>query len=312
MARPLNGAGGIEGKKGVLWWQIFETIKEKNPPFIVLENVDRLLRSPASQRGRDFGIMLSCLAEQEYNAEWRVINAADYGGAQRRRRVFIFAWKKRTKYQKRIIDTIPERLAKKGFFTSIFPIDTISTGKETSIKGLDTLEISETFLYDFGNCGYLQDGLIITASTKPKPEESIPLKKILEKSVCEKYYLDGNYEKWKYLKGAKTEKRKHQNGHEYNYAEGAIAFPDHLDLPGRTMLTSEATVNRSSHVVEDLSTGKLRIITPVEAERLQGFEDGWTDTGMPERARYFCMGNALVVQVVERIGKALKTIVESE
>ncbi len=57
--------------------------------WLFLENVDRLLKSPASQRGRDFAVMLASLADLGYEVEWRVINAAEYGFPQKRRRVFI-------------------------------------------------------------------------------------------------------------------------------------------------------------------------------------------------------------------------------
>ena len=96
------------------------------------------------------------------------------------------------------------------------------------------------------------------------------------------------------------------------FSEGAIAFPDNLDAPARTMLTSEGTTNRSSHIVEDPQTGRIRILTPVETERIQGFEDNWTNTGMPERFRYFCMGNALVVNLVNQMEEQLSDIFDRE
>ena len=89
VAKLLNQAHGIQGKKGVLWWQIHRLIEMSRPPLVFLENVDRLLKSPAVQRGRDFAIMLASLSDLGYVVEWRVINAADYGFPQRRRRVFI-------------------------------------------------------------------------------------------------------------------------------------------------------------------------------------------------------------------------------
>ena len=107
------------------------------------------------------------------------------------------------------------------------------------------------------------------------------------------------------MKGAKKIERTAKTGFTYRFSEGAIAFPDPLDRPARTMLTSEGTANRSSHVIADPATGRLRRLTPEECERLNGFPPGWTDTGMPERQRYFIMGNALVVPLVERIGRAL-------
>ena len=93
VARPLNQAHGIEGKKGVLWWDIYHFLEMKKPKFGLFENVDRLLKSPASQRGRDFAIILSCLADLDYTVEWRVVNSAEYGFPQRRKRVYIFCEK---------------------------------------------------------------------------------------------------------------------------------------------------------------------------------------------------------------------------
>ena len=91
----------------------------------------------------------------------------------------------------------------------------------------------------------------------------------------------------------------------YMFSEGPIAFPDPLDRPGRTMLTSEGTLNRSSHIIEDKATKQLRILTPIECERLNGFPDDWTNTGMPERQRYFIMGNALVVPLITKMGEEI-------
>ena len=100
VARSLSQEKGIEGKKGVLWWQINDILKAKQPKFVLLENVDRLLKAPSKQRGQAFGIMLRCFTDNVYGVQWKVINAADYGHPQRRRRTFIFAFHKSTQYYK--------------------------------------------------------------------------------------------------------------------------------------------------------------------------------------------------------------------
>ena len=102
VARSLSNEKGIEGKKGVLFWDIKNILIAKNPPFVLLENVDRLLKSPAAKRGRDFAIMLKTFNDLNYDVQWRVINAGEYSMPQRRRRVFIFAYKKNTKFAKNI------------------------------------------------------------------------------------------------------------------------------------------------------------------------------------------------------------------
>lgn len=132
------------------------------------------------------------------------------------------------------------------------------------------------------------------------------LAKILEKDVDDKYFLtEDELKKWKHMKGSKSEERTTAEGFKYKFSEGAIPFPDPLDRPARTILTSESSSNRSTHVIKDPQNGQLRLLTPTECERLNGFPDNWTKTGMPERFRYFCMGNALVVGLIELMGKRI-------
>ena len=313
VAQSLSTSHGIEGKKGVLWWQIRDTIISKRPAFCLFENVDRLLRSPAKQRGRDFGVILACLNEVGYSVEWRVINAAVYGAAQRRRRTFIFAYRDDTNLAREQQDfTELEILNEQGFFAQGFPvqpIEEVTYGKLP--EGI--VEVSDNFKFEFKNAGYMKAGQIYTTKITEIEEEPITLGQILQSDVDEKYYISSEkMEKWTYLKGAKKIPRISKTGHEYIFSEGPVAFPDPWDRPGRTMLTSESTLNRSSHVVSDPKTGRLRLITPVEAERLQGFDDEWTNSGMTERFRYFCMGNALVVPMVTRMGKVLDKIIAEE
>lgn len=313
VARPLSDSTGLEGKKGVLWWQIRNTLQEKKAPFVLLENVDRLLKSPASQRGRDFGVMLACFADLGYSVEWRVINAADYGAGQRRRRVFIFAYRHHTVYAKKSQGREPKAILEQdGFFARTFPIKKIETVSEKQLSYDDIVAVSENFAFPFENAGYMTEGKFYTAKTEPIYEEPVPLKDLLEEDVPESYFLNEDVSKWEYLKGAKKLKRISKTGHEYIFSEGAIAFPDNIESPARTMLTSESSLNRSTHVIRDPQNGRLRLLTPLEAERIQGFSDNWTDMGMPRKFRYFCMGNALVVPLVTRMGKTLNEIFEKE
>ena len=313
VAHTLASSKGIEGKKGVLWWQIRDTLIAKKAPFCILENVDRLLKSPAKQRGRDFGVILACFAELGYSVEWRVVNAAQYGAAQRRRRVFIFAYRNDTVYGSYVADkTAEEIISKEGLMVKAFPITNMGDISHTSISD-DIVDVSDNFKFAFENAGYMHNGCVYTAKIVESEESPILLGDILQHNVDEKHYIPGDkMAKWTYLKGAKKIPRTSANGHEYVFSEGPIAFPDPWDRPGRTMLTSESTLNRSTHVVSDPGTGRLRLLTPVEAERLQGFDDEWTNSGMPDRMRYFCMGNALVVPMITRMGNVLDGIIANE
>lgn len=308
-----TSAKGINGGKGVLWWEIRDILEVKSPKFVLLENVDRLLKSPTNQRGRDFGVILACFNDLGYSVEWRVINAAEYGFAQRRRRTFIFAYKNSTFYAEDLSTTTPLYIINKfGFFAKTFPIEATNSISNIDLEYEEIADVSEKFKYEFCNSGYMKNGHISTCTVTPIFKKARAIREIIEENVDERFYLGENLEKWEYLKGAKKIERISKTGHKYTFSEGPIAFPDSIDKPARTMLTSESSVNRSTHVIEDPSTNKLRLLTPLEAERIQGFDDNWTVTGMPEKFRYFCMGNALVVGVVERMGKALNMIFEKE
>lgn len=317
VAQTLSNSKGIEGKKGVLWWAIEQTLAIKQPPFVLLENVDRLLLSPAKQRGRDFGMILRSFYENGYDVQWRVINAGEYGLPQKRRRTYIFAYHKSTNYYKQM-QKISERdiCFEKGIFAKQFPI---KDGYEKIVKNdiseyKDLLKVSDKFKFEFYNTGVMINGGIYSVKTRPDYNLVYPLRNIREKEkVDDKYFLtDAQIEKFAYLKGAKRIPRLKPNGEPYTYSEGAMPFPDNLDAPARTMLTSESGVSRTTHVIEDFKTKKLRLLTPKECERINGFPDDWTNTGMSDKKRYFMMGNALVVGVIERIGKEIENIIDEE
>lgn len=315
-----KNSAGIEGQKGILWWQIDDVLREKRPKYILLENVDRILRSPSKQCGRDFSIILRCMYEKGYAVEWRVINAAEYGNAQRRRRTFIVAYHNQTQRFKNLaedvcvhgIKAMHQYVMSGSILANAFPVNGHS--KDFTDNWIDEMRYPDipdvsasqkVFLY---NSGIMMNGRIYSVDLETCYEKPISLGEVLEKeSVDEHYFVrPEDMKKWEYAKGAKRELRKRKDGSTYYFTEGSVQFPDQPNKPARTMLTSESQVGRSSHVIADKVTGRLRTLTPVECERLNGFPDGWTDTGMPEKMRYFCMGNALVVPLVTRIGIALE------
>lgn len=310
VARTLSQAGGIEGKKGVLWWQIRRMLELKHPQYVLLENVDRLLKSPASQRGRDFAIILSCLATLGYAVEWRVINAADYGMPQKRRRTYIYAELCGEQWD------LKSRILETGVMRKAFPIvanDEFNVG-ERDIS-LDVLEVSEMFgkcdkVSFFKEAGAMQNGHVATCKVAPCFHGArMVLRDILvpDNEVPENYYIDsGTIAKWEYLKGSKREERITPSGFKYNYSEGAMRFPDDLDKPSRTILTSEggSGPSRMKHVVM-AENGSLRRLVPDELDQLQMFPKGWTADGMTDGHRAFCMGNALVVGIPHKIGRVM-------
>lgn len=312
VATTLNRSGGIEGKKGVLWWQIHRILKDhKNPPkYLILENVDRLLGSPATQRGRDFAIILASLADLGYCVEWRVINAAEYGMPQRRRRTYMFAFKHDTPFAD-YIDSPGNWLYKDGVMAKAFPIvaDNL-TPAHFLIKG-NLSEVSESFnkgkkLSPFKNCGLMVNREVFTLQSTPSyggPFVTLGDILVPEADVPEEFYIkDSEIDKWRHAKGGKTEKRVNKTtGFEYNYSEGAMSFPDGTDKPSRTIITGEggAAPSRFKHVILTES-GRYRRLVPIELERLNMFPDNHT-LGSSDMRRAFLMGNALVTGIVERI-----------
>lgn len=313
VATTLNRSGGIEGKKGVLWWQIHRILKEHpNPPkYLILENVDRLLGSPASQRGRDFAIILASLSDLGYCVEWRVINAAEYGMPQRRRRTYMFAYKKNTPFAY-AMESPAESIITKGIMAKAFPVEfSVESPIHFVISG-SLLEVSEMFnknksVTPFKNAGIMIDRNVYTMQTIPSYcGPSVTLGDILvpEADVPETFFIcDDDVEKWRYAKGSKSMKRINKTtGFEYNYSEGAMAFPDSADKPSRTIITGEGggAPSRFKHVVVT-NSGRYRRLLPIELERLNMFPDNHTE-GASDLRRAFLMGNALVTGIVERIG----------
>ena len=321
-----KNSDGIEGTKGKLWWDIDYIIQEKRPKYILLENVDRILWSPAKQYGRDFSIILRCLYEKGYSVEWRIINAAEYGQAQRRRRTFIFAYHNQTKLFQDLAENVcifgikamHEYVSTTGVLAKAFPVKTHTRAytdnwiDEMSYPDLATVTKEQrVHLY---NSGVMMNGRIYSVDVTPVYESPTAIKDILVRTEVEKHFFlrEEDMPKWVYSKGAKKELRRKRDGSEYCFSEGAVQFPEPMDKPSRTMLTSESSVGRSSHVVKDPLTGRLRTLTPLECERLNGFPDNWTNTGMPEKMRYFCMGNALVVNIVRRIAEQIIKMLEDD
>lgn len=313
VATTLNRSGGIEGKKGVLWWQIHRILKDhKNPPkYLLLENVDRLLGSPASQRGRDFAIILASLSDLGYCVEWRVINAAEYGMPQRRRRTYIFAFKQNTVFANSISE--PEDwLYRDGVMAKAFPIIFDGSRPAKFLINGDLSEVSESFnkgkrLSPFKNSGLMVNRAVYTLQSTPDyggPFVTLGDILVPESDVPNDFFIgDSDVDKWRYAKGGKTEKRVNKTtGFEYNYSEGAMAFPDSIDKPSRTIITGEGGTapSRFKHVVLTES-GRYRRLVPIELERLNMFPDNHT-LGSSDMRRAFLMGNALVTGIVERIG----------
>ncbi len=325
VAASLSRSGGIEGKKGVLWWQIYRILSEKGdkkPKYIFFENVDRLLNSPATQRGRDFAIILASLADLGYIVEWRIINAADYGMPQRRRRTYIVGYLKESVVANKV-GTMEDWVQFDGVLAQAFPFraqeETVST---FDINGT-IQEVSASFNKGkkdspFGNAGIMKDRYVYSVDADPVYDgtmQTLGDNLVDEDFVPEEFFIsEEDLPKWQYEKGAKRINRISKEGFEYVFSEGGMAFPDYLDKPSRTMITGEGgnAPSRFKHVVQ-MPSGRYRRLIPIELERLNMFPDNHTyHPEVSNGRRAFLMGNALVCGIVQEIGRSLYRFIYDE
>ena len=314
---------GIEGKKGALWWDIYEVAKLKIPKYILLENVDRLLVSPkmnSKNTGRDFGIILKTLSSLGYGVCWKMVNSGDYGYPQRRKRLFIFGFRKDTKFYQDLLNVKDNET--EFFLKSMPPFSsTLENEKLQNFEIIDLLntknikEFSDCFYLKkgFRKTGYMIDDKVVMSDYIPKARKEMALREIILQNVeDEEFYLTPEkIIKFKELKGGSKIERTTKTGFEYKYSIGKMDFPDCIDKSARTIITSEGTVSRTSHVIKDLGNNRLRFITPLETERINTFPDNWTEcSGVTKSNRYFVMGNALVVKLIKEIGEQILKIIE--
>lgn len=325
VAASLSRSGGIEGKKGVLWWQIHRILQEKGekrPKYIFFENVDRLLNSPATQRGRDFAIILASLSDLGYVVEWRIINAADYGMPQRRRRTYIVGYQKDSDVAQKI-EAMEDWVEFDGVMAKAFEF----RPKEGTVSAFDIegtiKEVSDNFNKGkknspFGNAGIMKDRHVYSVDADPVfdgPRQTLGGNLVDENFVPEEFFISENdLPRWEYEKGAKKIERVSKEGYKYMFSEGGMAFPDYLDQPSRTIITGEGGTapSRFKHVVKTKS-GRYRRLLPIELERLNMFPDNHTmHPEVSDGRRAFLMGNALVCGIVEQIGKSLYQFIYDE
>ena len=325
VAASLSKSGGIEGKKGVLWWQIYRILNEKGdkrPSYIFFENVDRLLNSPATQRGRDFAIILASLADLGYVVEWRIINAAEYGMPQRRRRTYIVGYQKDSVVAKKI-----ERMEDWVEFDGVMAKAFEFRPKEKTVSEFDIVgtiqEVSAGFNKGkkespFGNAGMMMNRHVYSVDADAVydgPRQTLGGNLINEELVPEEFFIsEEELPKWEYEKGAKKIERVSKEGFKYTFSEGGMAFPDYLDQPSRTIITGEGGTapSRFKHVVKTES-GRYRRLLPIELERMNMFPDNHTlQPEVSDGRRAFLMGNALVCGIVQEIGRSLYQFIYDE
>ena len=325
VASTLSRSGGIEGKKGVLWWQIYRILNEKGdkrPDYIFFENVDRLLGSPAKQRGRDFAIILASLSDLGYTVEWRVINAAEYGMPQRRRRTYILGYKEGSSVCRKVRE-LNQWVLYDGVMANAFPFAEKDKSMSTFEINGTIKEVSDNFNKGkkdspFGDAGMMRNRQVFSVDAIPVYDGTTMTlggNLVNEELIPEEFFIsDEDLPKWEFEKGSKKINRVSKEGFEYVFSEGAMAFPDSPDRPSRTIITGEGGVapSRFKHVVLTPS-GRYRRLIPLELERLNMFPDNHTyHPDVTDGRRAFLMGNALVCGIIQQVGKSLYRFIYDE
>lgn len=385
VARTISGEMGIEGEKGKLWNSIKRVLSESSPrPSVVfLENVPRILNSPARHRGLNFTVILGDLIDMGYVVEWRVINAADYGFPQKRKRAFILAYQRGeiatpadlSGKDEELFNSTEEwfgqgsgKIGATGPWTSpmseAFPIEgavprsvikvtiendgkNVSPYKNTGLGFMDDSGNPVAITFGTRSC-FDGDHTSLGEIIEPDHDEEYD---ITDPEAIRKYtYVKGEQKEWRIRKADsdtaigircshnqnlweyyQTLTRSYDSskwadsradsgyirgtemGIVYQYSAGAMAFPDPLERPSRTIVTSEVgkSVSRMRHVIE-YEEGAYRRLMPIELERLNMFPPDWTGiSGISDSRRGFLMGNALVVGIVEGIAGPLARILRT-
>jgi len=334
VANTLSRSKGLEGTKGNLWYAIAELIKRKEPKYCLFENVNRLLLSPALERGRDFAYMLTTLNDMNYAVEWMVIDASAYGFPQKRKRVFFMCFKEGTPeydelknnnssllrrafpFKKKEHSNIKYSFPEGNFLGSGTPVDVLKNFNPAPKKTKSAYKYkSPKKFFQYGTCidrEYDSYDIIPTYNDSYMLLGDI----IVKDTVAEEFYVDSKaLEAWKAEKGGYTRTRTTKDGFTYNISFGKMDLYDGLDEPSRTIITAEGgkSVSRMKHLIQT-ADGKSRRLIPLELERLNMFPDNFTEKGLDESGeeyqvldtrRAFLMGNAMVTGIVQKIAEEL-------
>lgn len=258
VASTLKNSKGLQGKKGVLWWQIHRILEEKKtrPSYLLLENVDRLLGRPLDSVAGDLAVMLRSLDLLGYAVEWRVINAADYGMPQRRRRVFLLGYHKRTATYKALRKAVPtDWLESEGTLAKAFPVSfgSATVGSFSIAQDLDVL--SKKFgsgkgISPFQSAGIMMDGVVFTGACKPvfkgdtaqlkdflQPDAAVPASYFIAKKGPEAMALPERVQARIAVQCERTRLRVFGRGHGLPWSDWIVvrapSLPERADVPPR-------------------------------------------------------------------------------
>lgn len=267
---------GFDDTRGSLFFEIARIAKEKKPPYLLLENVKGLL---SNNKGETFRTIIRTLDEMGYDAEWHLLNSR-YFVPQNRERLFIIGTARGPGRRK------------------IFPLGNFS--KQTATRKLKQVGNIDTKGHNsiWGRV-YDPTGL---ASNLNAHGGGLGAKTGLYKvPMIFMGHTKGNIKQ-------RIQDREHtwtltDNSRDFGVLEPAIVADRTRSYrgTGRKLESPKPITNSLTSVTKDnylIQNTRIRRLTPLECERLQGFPDGYT-AGISDTQRYKCLGNAVTVPVIE-------------
>ena len=271
--------GGIQSARGNLALEFVNLIKRTQPKWVVWENVPGVL---SSGQGRDFGSFIHAISQLGFDIAWRVLDSGYFGLPQRRQRVFVVAGSRAAKCDpsKVLLDSIgvPRNRRAGGEATQ----ETASGfGRDNSWKRVVmSAEVGEDDICpecggDYSEC----------PCPGPTQEDEWT------------YAVDWDGQLWAH---PKTEPFK-------PYVPKYTGAVSSKWFRGAGGPSGDECYNLVA------PEGRVRRLTPLECERLQGLPDNWTAVqyrGKPatDVPRYKAIGNGIAMPVLRWIGEQIVTI----
>lgn len=286
--------GGFNDTRGTLFFEVARILRDKRPRYFILENVKGLL---SHDSGKTFQTILGVLSDLGYDVEWQVLNSKNFGVPQNRERVYFVGY----------LGGKPTR--------KIFPIEGANSTALEYVGGIVSeankkwLEDGKNFSRNFpqGQRVYKTSGI---ASTIAANAGGLGGKTGLYQTQS---FIDLSYKQSKLTDQARTLQARYYKGVGGFGAQNSgvaipVLTPDRVDKrqEGRRFKDDGepafTLTGQDKHGIYDGM--RIRKLTPLECERLQGFPDNWT-AGVSDTQRYKQLGNAVTVNVVYEVAKRL-------
>ena len=273
---------GFDDTRGTLFFDLARILRAKQPRLFVFENVKGLL---SHDNGRTFTTIISTLDELGYDLQWQVLNSKNHGVPQNRERIIIVGHLRGTPR--------PE----------VFPFG--EDGREiTDVQGHVANTLTARYHGAEATGTYVEEGELnaqIQQLNNPKHSND------------RVYGTDGVSPTLNTMQGGMRQPFVAiPEATKKGYAEAHVGQSINLSVIG-----SATPRGRVSDVAQTLDTGmqqhtltedmRIRRLTPVECERLQGFPDGWTES-VSDTQRYKTLGNAVTVNVIRDVMQKLNSL----